>query len=350
MLAHQFGVSRITIRNALKDLVEKNLIYRIQGRGTYISIDATGEPYMYKAESIDSTDSNRQNDVSYNKKKLVAYLIPRLNKMFSVNLLNEIEDGLSKHGYHLVFCKTHDSQETEEQILREVVQLGVEGIIIYPVEGKAYSEEILRLTLTNFPLVVIDRYLRGVDTNCVCSDNFQGAYKATFHLIELCHSKIGFISTRYQGTTSLEDRLCGYEKALSDHNIPIDYRLRLVELRLSDENYRSQIKTFLQQNRDMTAVVAANSEIGLQIMEVAGEIGIRVPEDLSVVLFDHEERLLPNPPTYINQQEKSLAQEAVKLLLSTIENPTQKRCKIELPAILTVRSSTAICRKEDVIP
>ncbi|HEY0829074.1 MAG TPA: GntR family transcriptional regulator [Bacilli bacterium] len=341
--ASQFGVSRITVKNALSELIEEGLIFRVQGKGSFVSPDISGEPLIYRSEPTNNKS-----------KPLIAYLMPRLDNMFTAQLLSGVESELSKQGYRLLFCRTHDSQETEKEMLREVIQLGVKGIIIFPVEGETYSEEILRLTLSEFPLVVVDRYLRGIETNCVCSDNVEGAREATSHLVSLGHTRIGFISTAYQGTTSIEDRLTGYEKALADHNIHIDHSLRLVHFDneqvntilhegIPDELVKHEMQSFLKKNPDMTAVFAINSAVGLTIIEAATEIGIRVPDDLSVVFFDNYElsALSSIPPTCVSQQEKELGKEAARLLVSIIDNPKQERRKILLPTKLIVRKSTA---------
>lgn len=122
-----------------------------------------------------------------------------------------------------------ESRERELAMLKEAVQSGAKGIILFPVHGETYNEEVLRLTMEQYPVVVLDRYLRGVETNCVCSDNENGAYQAVSYLISKGHRRIGCISSPVLGTTSLEDRLHGYEQALADNLIPVDHAARLFE-------------------------------------------------------------------------------------------------------------------------
>jgi len=351
-LAERFNVSRITVKNALSKLNEDGLIFRVQGKGSFISPDPLGEPLIYSSEPA----KNGKN------KGLVAYLMPRLRNSFTARMLDGIESELAKNGYRLIFCKTQDSQETEKEMLQEVIQLGVKGIIIFPVDGETYSEDILRLTLIDFPLVVVDRYLRGIETNCVYADNVEGARAATAHLIALNHRKIGFISTSYPGTTSLEDRLTGYEKALAEHNIPVEHRLRLTHFApepmnavlddgAADETSKKEIQAFLKENPDITGVFAVNAAVGLTLIEAALELGIRVPGQLSVVFFDNYElaALSSIPPTCVSQDEHEIGKEAVRLLISVMENPKQERRRIVLPNKLIVRKSTAPCPLEQSV-
>ncbi|MFC3884688.1 GntR family transcriptional regulator [Bacillus songklensis] len=342
-LAEQFNVSRITIKKALDDLVEERIIYRIQGKGSFVASNMEGEPSLYETPS--QTNHHRQ--------KLIACITPRFNSELATATFSQIESTLAEQGYRMILCQTHDSQKTEEQILRDVLQMGVEGIIIYPVEGEAYNEEVLRLTLKDFPLVLIDRYFRGIEANSVCSDNFSGSYEAIRHLIELGHTRIGVVSTMHKGTTSIEDRIAGYEKALTDADIPIDHHLYLLNLQKSEENVekreenKKEIQTFLQKNPEMTAIFAVTP--GLEVLEAALEFALQVPDDLSIITFDDysHSHLFSIPPSCVRQQGQKIGQEAAKLLISAIENPGQKRKKILIPTKLVVRQSTAACK---VIP
>ncbi|ULL16830.1 GntR family transcriptional regulator [Paenibacillus sp. H1-7] len=327
-LAEQFNVSRITVKNAMADIVKQGLITRIQGRGSYISDDASNQLIAYEHQEI-ATGS-----------PLVVFLMPRLDNLFTANLMTGIEEELAEHGYHLVFKLTHDSQELENKLLKEFTQLEINGIIIYPVDGETFNDQILKLTLDRFPLVIIDRYLRGLDANYISSDNFKGAYEATKHLTNLGHTKISFISTAVSGTTSIEDRLHGYEQALSDSGLFIDYRLRLTLS--SGMPVVEQIKSYLMENPDVQAVVTTNSAIGLITMKAAKSLNLQVPDDLSIVCFDdyaHSEHS-EIPLTYINQNEKNMGREAAKLLVSLIQEPNQDRRNVVLPNKLVVRNST----------
>lgn len=336
-LAEQFNVSRITIKKALDDLVEEGLIYRIQGKGSFIAANSDGEPTIY---NIPASKTNLD-------QKLIAVVTPHLSSELASDTYAGIETTLAKHGYKMIICQTHDSQKAEEQIIKEVRQLGVAGIIIYPVEGETYNEEVLRLTLKDFPVVLIDRYFRGIEVNSVSSDNHQGSYEAICHLIGLGHSRIGMISTSYQGTTSIEDRIIGYEKALTDKEVPIDHHLYLLNPQKSGgnkeirENTKKKIQAFIRNNPDMSAIFAITS--GIEVLEAIMELGLQIPEDLSLTMFDDSSlsHFFKTPPTCVKQQGYTIGEEAANLLVSSIEKKGQKRKKIFIPTELIVRQSTA---------
>lgn len=337
-LAEQFGVSRITVKNALTALVDKGVVYRLQGKGTFVS--------DHKPEEILSMTSD---DKGVLKAPTVGFLLPRLDNRFTANLLSGIEDTLSENGYQLLFAKTNDSQDNEILKIHEMKQAGVKGLIIYPVEGEHYNNEILSLTLNRFPLVLLDRKLKGVDTNSISSDNYGAAIQAVQHLHELGHKQIGFISTLAEGTSSIEDRLHGYEKALEDHQILIDRSMQMTRLTMtaSDEEVIVMIQQFLQANPQMTALLSSN--FSPHVIQAALQLGISVPEELSVVFFDDVE--FPDfciiPPTAVIQQELELGREAARLIMEQIEDQKSEYHQIKLPTVLVPRRSTGKARETE---
>ncbi|QHT62259.1 GntR family transcriptional regulator [Paenibacillus lycopersici] len=329
-LMKQFGVSRITVKKAMTDLVEQGAIYRVQGKGTFVA-----PPEPVPAASAAPVPA---------KTKAIALLLPFINNQHNALLLNGVEHILSRAGYSLLFCNTENSIAQEERAIRTMLARGVDGMIVYPVDGESYNREILQLTLDSFPLVVMDRYLRGIDTSCVCPDNLTGAREGVDHLIALGHRHIGFLSTVVSNTSSIEDRLSGYEKALADHGIPIDRRYRYVDIELGEPKpIKDKIRDFLTRNPELTAIFAINPGLGLQVVKAASEMGIRVPEELSLVFFDDFElsEFHAVRPTYVSQEENVLGQEAAKLIVSMIEHPGQGTKKLFFAPKLIVRDTTA---------
>ncbi|MBW7459761.1 substrate-binding domain-containing protein, partial [Paenibacillus sepulcri] len=170
-------------------------------------------------------------------------------------------------------------------------------------------------------------------------DHSGGAYEATTHLIRMGHRRIAYIATGKSGTTSVEERMNGYEKALFDNGLPSPHSHRLTGAAAAG------IEAFLDTHRETTAIFAENSGTGYEVMRTAARLGIAIPEQLSLAFFDDVEYgdMWSVPPTVVIQQDKLIGQEAARLLLSVMANPMQERRKIVLPAELIVRESTRAC-------
>ncbi len=332
-LMEKFSVSRITAKRALNILSQEGKVYRMQGRGTFVASGAK--------KYIEVSEYNFEENV-----QTIALILPQLNSSFILEILRGVLCQAESCGYNVIVHKTDELIEKEEKKIKKMSLAGVNGIIIYPVEGELYNTEILKLTLKRFPLVVIDRYLKGINTNVVHTDNFTGAYEATRHLIELGHKKIGFISI-YSQSSSVEDRIRGYEKALADNGLPVDYRLRLDEIITQDiKTEIEQITKYLKRNNDMTALLTINNEIGRKLFVGMKAEGLSIPEDISVVFFDDYQYadMFKVPPTCVIQQGEKMGKEAVKLINRIIEEPDREYEKIILPPELKRRSSTQLLK------
>ncbi|MFD2331630.1 GntR family transcriptional regulator [Cohnella sp. GCM10020058] len=324
-LSSQFGVSRITIKKAMDLLVEEGIVYRIQGKGSFVSAD--GKPVLYEQQ-------NRTNAA----KPIIALVMPRVNNQYTGNLLMGIEAAVQAAGAKLLFGTANDDPEKESQLISEALEWGASGIIIYPSNCENYNEEILRLTLSGFPIVVIDRYIRGVETNCVLSDHEGGAYEAVSYLLDSGHRNIAYASAVIPGTTSLEDRKNGYLRAMGGTPSARIYELTTTDTEEAEETIRS----FLADRPDITAFFASHYSIGTRILRAFEGTGVQVPEDLSVVFFDDFENseLSRVPPTCVIQQEEEIGKKAAELVISMCRGKGSSRTRIVLPTKLVVRAST----------
>jgi len=323
-LASQFDVSRITVKNALDSLVKDGVIYRVQGKGTFVSTEI-GEPTLYKKDTTSTLP-------------LISYITPCIDNSFTARLLQGVEKELSEAGYKLIFSISNGSQEKEKQLIKEALSLGVKGILVFPVDGEMYNEEIVQLTMSDFPIVLIDREFSGLSTHCVRSDHAGGAYMATEHLIEQGHTSIAYLFFSPPFTASTESRLAGYEKAMANSELPILHHHR------QQVSSSEDIIDFLYKHTEITAIFAENAGVGQAVFEAARLMGLSIPEQLSIVFFDDFDfpNLTTPPPTIVQQQEIGIGTESAKLLVSLINNPVKSKQNIMLPTSLIIRKSTSI--------
>ena len=191
------------------------------------------------------------------------------------------------------------------------------------------------------PVVAIDPHAGPLGLPTVDSDNFTGGLLATRHLIDLGHRRIGFLA----GRSDLESsrlRESGYRTALADAGIPIDEGLiRLGEYRRTSTH--APATELLSLPDRPTAIFAANDLSAIGTLDVAQQLGIGVPDELSVVGFDDiPESAQANPPlTTVRQAIQEMGASAIRLLLSLIDQGPVESRHIRLPVSLVRRSSTA---------
>jgi LacI family transcriptional regulator len=189
------------------------------------------------------------------------------------------------------------------------------------------------------PVVAVDPHTGSSSLPTVASDNLKGAMIATEHLIGLGHRRIGFLAGR-RDLESARLREQGFRQALAAAHITLDPELvRVGEYTL--ESAEEPARQMLQLARRPTAIFAANDLSAIRTMEVAGSLGLSVPDDLSVIGFDNvPESALTRPGlTTIEQPIQKMGFEAVRMLISLIDKTPSDPLQLTLPTTLVVRQS-----------
>ena len=191
------------------------------------------------------------------------------------------------------------------------------------------------------PLVAIDPHSGSDGMPSVQSDNVIGASMATRHLIELGHRRIAFLAGR-SDLRSSEERQEGYLRALRQAGIPVDPAL-VRNGAYSREVARTPAFELLSRPERPTAVLAGNDLSALGTIDVARDLGLRVPEDLSVLGFDDiPEAAQSRPPlSTVRQPLQQMGRVAVGLLLASLEGTADVPRSVTLPTSLVRRGTTA---------
>ncbi len=194
------------------------------------------------------------------------------------------------------------------------------------------------------PVVAVDPHTGSSSLPTVASDNLKGAIIATEYLIGLGHRRIGFLAGR-PDLESARLREQGFRQALAAAGIALDpefVRVGGYQFETSEEPARQM----LQLAQRPTAIFAANDLSAIRTMEVAGSLGLSVPEDLSVIGFDNvPEAALTSPGlTTIEQPIQTMGFEAVRMLIALIDQTPSGPLQLTLPTSLVVRQS---CRAVD---
>ena len=356
-LAQKYGVSRITTKQALLELMQEGIVYRVPGKGTFVKslpsqpeaglANNNSRPYE-QFEAVTSENGKIYPTGTAN----VGLILPYLNDSYEAGIVSGAERELRNLNYHLVFRKSDNSMAEENRAIETLRAEGIQGLIIFPIEGAYCSNALIKLKVDGFPFVLVDRFFRGIDTNYVVSDNFGGAYAAGKYLIDLGHRRIGLVGYSPENVISINSRIRGFTQALADMGITLPgQRMELTlereqvynhQIGRADPEAVRTIQGYLKKNPDLTAIFAINDYTAICVLRAALQLGIRVPEDLNIIGFDNN-LLSANvevPLTTVNQPKKEIGQNAAQLLLKGIRNPAADTEKVILPAEMVVRAST----------
>jgi GntR family transcriptional regulator of arabinose operon len=342
-LAAEFGVSRGTLRQALASLRQGGYLDSIPGRGTFVR-----GPRPRVLES---------------RRRVVGLIVPSVTRPALPEVLTAIEDELHGRGYSLLVGTSGNTREQEKGRLHRILGEGVSGLIVLPIDGRPDPVAYRQLLDEGFPVVLIDRHIVGLAIDAVLPDNVGGAFVAVSHLVELGHRRIAFISSDNLTTTSVLERLQGFQQALRAHEIPIEQDMIFTRLpaippdgadedRVIQDNAR-RIVRFLSSRPLPTAVFALHDRIAISVLEASAELGLRVPDDLAIVGFDDDPlaQKLRVPLTTIAQPRDQIGRTAARMVADRIEGRRTETARIVLPTQLVIRrsSGSSISRNDAVV-
>ena len=341
-LAAELGVSRVTIRQALSAAVEAGLVVRVPGKGTYVSWGTTGR----------------------RSQGFIGHVVPYLSHTFNVQMLLGIESALKSEGYQLVFCNSEGDITLEQRLLLNLQNEGMAGCIIEPVHDELRGPILHDWVARQFPVVMLDRYITGVDADIVASDHFSGGYSVVQHLIDQGYSDILYLAREPANLTSVTERLHGYTAAMQDAGLAarppfiIDGTIeeglfpRPGMLTEREALAVQKIVAMLRSKQRPEAIVAMNDLHALLVMEAVRQLRMTIPDDLALVGFDDMDFAATfNPPlTTVTQQSFQLGIEAANLLLARIRGDLGPARQIRLPTHLIVRGSSMNPRREVTVP
>ena len=253
---------------------------------------------------------------------------------FSTELLKGVSDAIHGTGYELLAFSGGHRDITIGWERRSLSRLGgtlVDGaIIVTPTVLDAGS---------SIPVVAIDPHTGPSDVPTVDADNLAGAVLATEHLLDLGHRRIAHLS----GRTDLESsrlREQGYRTAMAAAGVEVDEAL------VRSGGYRPEtatdpVRELLTLPDRPTAIFAANDLTAIRTIEVATELGLRVPEDLSVVGFDNvpESALCTPALTTISQPLREMGTAALDLLVRILQGREVESTHVRLPTAMVERGS-----------
>jgi len=181
----------------------------------------------------------------------------------------------------------------------------------------------------------------------VSVNDFELAQEVMHHLLSLGHQRIGFIAGDTTHTASIE-RLSGYKQALSDVEVTLDQSL-IEQGDFSFESGEACARRLLAQVNSPSAIFASNDYMAAGVVKAAQQLGVSIPEQLSVVGFDDapvSKQLWPTLTT-VRQPVKEIARTSAQLLLDIILNKKQAEQPVQLECELVVRESTATYLSSD---
>lgn len=305
---------------------------RFVSEETQAKVLAAMEDLKYKPNRLAS--SLRRKDKRTNT---LGLLIPDSANPFFAEVLRGVEDASFDAGYNVFLCNSDDDPEKELNYIEVLLGKQIDGIIL--VSAGTHNESLVLLANNQIASVVVDREVSGAITDSVLVDNETGGYQATQYLLELGHTKIGCIAGPSLLTPSA-DRVKGYRKALSDHNLNQDDKLVVLGDFRAQSGFEAA-KQLLDLVQPPTAIFTCNDMMAVGALHAVDEAGLSVPDDISIIGFDDITlATFTKPPlTTISQPSHEMGLLAAEIVIARIENTNLPARSEMLSTSLVVRNS-----------
>ncbi|MDT8306410.1 MAG: LacI family DNA-binding transcriptional regulator [Anaerolineae bacterium] len=277
--------------------------------------------------------------LSLGKTLTIAVIAPFLTRPSVVERLRGVESVLSQTEYDLVLHNV-ESGNRYEAYFRDVPRRErIDGLLV--ISLRPPEAHVRRLREYGGPTILVD--IAHPDFSRVVIDDVDGGYKATKHLLDLGHRRIGFLSDFTDSSfhfTANRDRFRGYEMALAAFGIEAraDYS---VHGEHSRESAHEQATRLLTLSERPTAIFATCDTLATGVLEAAQELELSLPEDLSIIGYDDIEIAEYLNLTTVRQQLFESGVRGGELLLEAIESSPDSPREIVLPTELVVRATTA---------
>jgi LacI family transcriptional regulator len=268
----------------------------------------------------------------------IGLILPDSSNPFFAEIGRSIEDAAFQQGFSVILGNTQGDTKRENMYVDVFSKKQVDGILFVATGDHADSLQFLQRR--EMPVVVVNRNLNGIDVDQVFTDNHQGGYQATRHLIDLGHRRIACIAGPSDLTLGA-DRVVGYSQALEEASLAYDAALVMAGDYQPASGY-AVTERLLALAAPPTALFACNDLMAIGALRALAHHGRRVPAEVSVIGFDDIELArFTNPPlTTIAQDKVATGAQAVNTLVARISANDLTLVHRVLPTRLVVREST----------
>jgi LacI family transcriptional regulator len=220
-----------------------------------------------------------------NRTKSLGLVIKEIDNPYFSKIMKGVFDACSGHGYSMLLGSSELSPAQEKKSVEALTGRRVDGLILSPLQGAdvdfSYLADLIR---EHYPLVMLGA-VKNYATHVVDFDNVDAACRAVSHLIGLGHTRIAHFSGPAYSAHS-EERLEGYRKAHVERNLPVRETDIVPVGSYASDSRRAAKEFFSDPANRPTAVFCYNDLVAFGLINGLDELGIRVPDQVSVMGFD----------------------------------------------------------------
>lgn len=303
----------------------------------------TRERVLQAAQQLGYQPNKLARGLRKQKSHLLGLIVGDILAPFHATLAKGVQDAAEKHGYMVFLFNSDEQPEKEARYLQELQSHLPEGLLLVPT---AQTHQHLHNfpSMLNLPIIELDRTSGTPGVYAVLVENILGAREAVEHLIQLGHRRIGMVAGEPVITTA-QERLEGYRQALEQAGIAFDERLVVIGYHKEEGGYAAALELLRRPPADRpTALFVGNSEIAAGTVQAIRDLGLRIPDQVSLVSFDDTRwaQLMKPALTVVAQPAYEIGFLACETLVSLLRQKKSLHSQtLRLKTRLLIRQSTS---------
>ncbi|SEG28715.1 HTH-type transcriptional repressor PurR [Vibrio hangzhouensis] len=300
--------------------------------------EATQEKVMAAVDELNYAPSAVARSLKCNSTKTIGMLVTQSTNLFFSEVIDGVESYCYRQGYTLILCNTGGVYEKQRDYIRMLAEKRVDGILVMCSD---LTEELLEMLdrQSDIPKVIMDWGPESSQADKIIDNSEEGGYLATKFLIENGHTDIACLSGHLEKAVC-QERIVGYKRALAEAGI------EMKEDRILEGNFECDTAV-IAANRIAamedrpTAIFCFNDTMALGLMSRLQQLGVNVPEDISVIGYDNIElaEYFSPPLTTIHQPKRRVGKNAFEILLERIKDKGHEKRIFEMHPEVVERDS-----------
>ncbi|MEJ8563112.1 LacI family DNA-binding transcriptional regulator [Yoonia sp. GPGPB17] len=270
------------------------------------------------------------------KSRIIGLVVAYLDNQFYPLALQLLSNALQEKGYHILVFTASNSQGAAEEVMQELLDYQVDGIITASV-GMT-NDLTQRCAAAGIPVVMFNRGQEGETVSSVTSANVKGGRAVAEFLLSCGHESFGHISG-WSGSSTGRDRQAGFSEALAEHGVSP----QIVDGMFDRETAAIATQTMMESAAPPDAIFVGNDHMAFAVLDtLRHEMGLSVPHDVAVIGYDDVP--LAAWPAYnlstMRQPVNRMVEATIDALLTRIEDPSTPTQRIEIDSPLIQRGTT----------
>lgn len=337
---------RVTIYDIAKKLnLTASSVSRALNNSSHVN-EATKQLIIKTAAEMNYKPNTLASNLRKGKSQTIGVVVPRINQNFFANVIAGIEEATYQRGYNLIICQSNEAHDKEVKCINTLINQHVDCIVIsVAAEGNDYSH-LQNVIDHNIQLIQFDRVADDLQTLKVVNDNEQAATEAVTHMIAQGYKRIALLEGP-QNLDVFRQRKAGYLAALKAHNLPVDESLIIANAWTKDLAGPA-VRGLLSLPQPPDAIFASRDDFSaLVVLEVATDMGVKVPEQLGICGYSNEAFTEVTSPSIstIDQHSVYIGKTISNLYFQEMDSKSKETAStpktISIKPKLIIRSSTS---------